>query len=310
MTYSVLLAMGTGAIFVVTMSTVSRWFDKKRGLALGIASAGGGLGTVIMAPFSALIISDFGWRAAFAIMAAISLLVVIPLSMLLKKDPYQIGAWPDGIKGNADDNSKRKIGIKDNVQFIGPSFVEIARTKSFWLFMSIWLLLAVNRFMIFTHLVPHVTDIGFKPVEAASLLSVIGGATILGRVIMGSTADRVGRKLTALVCSTLETVSMLWLVWSHNSWMLYLFALMSGFAFGGLSPAMISIVGETFGLQRIGTILGVLEVGFGIGAAVGPTIAGLIFDFSGTYHLAFLFGASVVLVRTILIATIRVRTIE
>ena len=90
--------------------------------------------------------------------------------------------------------------------------------------------------------------------------------------------------------------------------MFYLFALVYGFAYGGITPSISALIGDTFGLGRIGAIFGVLEVGFGIGAAIGPAIGGLIFDISNSYSLAFLIGALAILVATLLIALIRRET--
>ncbi len=96
-TYSLLLAIGTGALYVVPTSTISRWFDKKRGLALGIAGSGSGLGTVSMAPFATYLISNFEWRIAYIVVGLIAWLIVIPSSWLLKREPRDIGTLPDGV---------------------------------------------------------------------------------------------------------------------------------------------------------------------------------------------------------------------
>ena len=90
-TYSLLMAMGSGATYVVTMSTISRWFDRKRGLAVGIAGSGGGMGLVAMAPFAAYLIYNFDWRMAYIVMGLVAWVIIIPLSRLLKKGPA--GDW-------------------------------------------------------------------------------------------------------------------------------------------------------------------------------------------------------------------------
>jgi MFS family permease len=304
LTYSLLLAMGTGAIFVVPMSAVSKWFDKKRGLALGMASAGVGLGPVIMAPFATYLISSFSWRTAYIIIGLSAWLIVIPLSRLLKRDPYEIGALPDGVKAC----SKGAGSGEDNIQPTGLSLLQAVRTRSFWLIILIWVLYASNVFLVLTHLVPHTTDIGFSAMEAAAVLSLLGGAAIVGRVLMGIVSDRVGRKLTSIICVLLQAGAMVWLLWSEELWMLYLFALVYGFAFGGFSPATAALIGDTFGVSKIGSILGVLEIGFGAGAATGPVIGGLIYDVRGNYFLAFLLGALAMMVIALLIALIRKET--
>ena len=307
--YSLLMAMGTGATFVVTMSTVSRWFDNKRGLALGIASSGIGMGTMIMAPFATYLISKLSWRMAYLVMGLIAWLIVIPSSRLLKRNPQEIGALPDGAKLNSKDRLLSTLKNEDtNNQPIGFSLLQAFRTRSFWLFMFIWLLFAFCTFLVFTHIVPHATDIGFSAGEAATVLSLISGTSIVGRVLMGIASDRIGRKRIAIICSLLQAGAMVWLIWSPDLWMFYLFAVIYGFGYSGIAPSMVALISATFGLRKMGIILGVLDVGFAIGAATGPFIGGLIFDVSNSYFLAFLLGAVAMLVVTILILLIKQET--
>ncbi len=124
-TYSLLLAMGTGPLFVVPTSTISRWFDKKRGLALGIAGAGAGLGIVIFAPFATYLIANLDWRMAYLVIGLIAWVTAIPLSRFLKNDPREIGALPDGAKPHST-----YMG-DDNPQPIDLSLSPVFRTRSF-----------------------------------------------------------------------------------------------------------------------------------------------------------------------------------
>lgn len=305
-TYSLLLSIGTSAMYVATMSTVSRWFDRKRGLALGIASIGTGLGTVVMAPFATFLISNFGWSMAFIVIGLIIWLTVIPFSRLLKKEPYEIGALPDGIEPNLMKNDLQRQKIEgDSTQLAYLSSSQAFKTRSLWLFIFIWLLGAFTRFLLYTHLVPHITDIGFSPLEAATVLSLAGGTSIAGRILVGNVSDKIDRRLTCVICSLLEAGTIVWLIWSRELWMFYLFAAVYGVAFGGIHPSMVAFLGDTFGMGRIGTIIGFVEVGFGIGAAIGPSVGGLLFDISGSYYLAFALGVAAVFIRTLLLAAIR-----
>lgn len=303
-TYSLLLAMGTNATYAVTTSTLSRWFDKKRGTALGIAGSASGLGTVVMAPFATYLISTFNWRMAYIVMGLIAWLIVIPLSRLLRKDPYEIGALPDGANASSKDTDAKA----DDNQSAALSLLQTFRTRSFWLIIFIWLLLASNLLLVLTHLVPHATDIGFSVAEAATVLSLIGGATIAGRVLIGAVSDRIGRKPTTIICFLLMAGAMVWLVWVEDLWMLYLFALVFGFADGGILPGISALIGDTFGLRNIGAIFGVLDIGWGVGAAIGPLIGGIIFDVTNSYSIAFVIGAAAMLVVTMLIGLIRQET--
>lgn len=303
-TYGLLLAVGSGAIYVVIMSTVSRWFDKKRGLAVGLAGAGGGLGPLIIAPSATYLLLKFNWHITFIIMGLMAWLVVIPISRLLKKSPYEIGALPDGIKAP----SKEVTNEKDTVQPSGLSLLEASKTRGFWLVICIWLAFSFCMFLVITHIVPHATDIGISAVDAAAVLSLMGGTRAAGMVLLGSVADRVGRKKIAIICTLFQAGGMAWLVWAQDLWMLFLFAVVYGLASGGLLSSITALLGDTFGLNRIDSILGVLGFGWAVGAATGPVIGGLIFDVSNSYSLAFLLGAVAMAIIALFIALIRRET--
>jgi len=303
-TYSLLLAMGTGPLYVVPMSAVSRWFDKKRGMALGLSSLGVGLGMVVMAPFATYLITNFGWHTAYLIIGLIAWSVALPLSLLLKKDPREVGALPDGVKAYTE--AAKSEG--DSIQPIDSSLSQLFRTRNFWLFVFIWFLFAACLFLIFTHLVPHITDIGFSAGQAAVVLSLIGVASIPGRLLMGIVSDRLGRKLAPIICTLLQSGAIVWLVWAQDLWSLYLFALVFGFFYSGFGTSGAALISDTFGLNKIGVIFGLLEISFGIGAAIGPAFGGIIFDVRHSYSLAFLIGAVAMLVVTLLIVLIRQET--
>jgi MFS family permease len=298
-TYSVLLAMGGSATYVVIISTVSRWFDRKRGLALGIASSGMGLGTVVMAPLATSLISHFDWRTTYLIMGIICLVIVIPLSFLLKGEPREIGLLPDGAKTTPEEPpNQRTTKIPDtSVNYTLP---QALKTWSLWLIMIIFLCIALCFFLVTTHLVPRATDAGVSGADAAVVLSVQGIMLVVGRIAMGIVSDKIGTKKTVITCIMLEVAVMLWLVWSHELWMFYLFAVVFGFGYGGTGPSIATIAGKTFGLRNFGKIMGILEIGFGVGAAIGPAAGGLIFDVTNSYSIAFLMGAGIMLLATVL----------
>ncbi|MDZ4230522.1 MAG: MFS transporter [Dehalococcoidales bacterium] len=305
-TYSLLLAMGSSAAYVVTMSTTLKWFDKKRGLALGITSSGGGLGLVVMAPLATYLVDSLGWRGAFIVLGLMAWLIVIPLSQLLRNSPQEIGVLPDGIKSAFPDTGLPPVAVtNNNPPPVGLSLPQALKTRSFWLIVITWVFFASAIFLVLTHIVPHATDIGFSAVEAAAVLSVIGGANIGGRVLMGAVSDKIGRNRTTIICLLSQALALVWLIWVRELWMLYLFALIFGFAYGGVGPSMAALIGDTFGLNRIGVIMGALEVGYGLGAAIGPVIGGLVYDISNNYFLAFLIGALTLLVAVMAVALIR-----
>jgi len=142
-----------------------------------------------------------------------------------------------------------------------------------------------------THVVPRAQDVGIAPVQAAAIVSIVGAVTIPFRVAVGVASDRIGRKRVGVVCALLHTVAMLWLIGANELWMFYLFAVIYGIGYGGIDPPIVALIGDVFGLRRVGLIMGSLIVGWGLGAAVGPYLAGAVFDASGSYTAAFLAAA-------------------
>ncbi len=307
--YGLLLAIGTGATYIMVMSTTSRWFDKKRGLALGITGSGTGLGTLLVAPFATYLIANVGWRMAYLIIGLIAWLIVIPLSRLLRKDPSEIGVLPDGAKSGSGEMGIAEPGRADDSRLTEFSLLQASRTGNFWLLGAIWLLYSFCYMMLLTHIVPHTTDIGIPAMEAAVILSLTGGSNIVGRLLMGRVSDSIGRKATAITCALLVVGAMIWLIWSQDLWMLYLFGMVFGFSFGGLDPAITALIGDTFGLRSIGVIMGTLNVAWGIGSAIGPAVGGFVFDFSNSHSMAFLAGALAMLIVALLVALIRKETV-
>jgi predicted MFS family arabinose efflux permease len=257
-----------------------------------------------MAPFATYLITNFDWHTAYLIIGLIAWLTVLPLAMLLKKDPREVGSLPDGVKPHAVKIRSEESGI----QLIDSPLSLIFRTRSFWLLLFLWFLFAACLFFIFTHLVAHITDMGFSAGQAAVILSLIGLAAIPGRLLMGIASDRLGRKLAVIICTLLLAGSIAWLVWARDLWSLYLFALVFGFSQSGFGSSGAVLVSDTFGLGKIGAIFGLLEIGFGIGAALGPAIGGIIFDINQSYSIAFLLGTVAMLIATLLVALIRRET--
>ena len=302
--YGLLLSLGTGAIYAVVNSTASRWFDKKRGFVLGITTSGGGFGAIVMAPFATYLISNFGWRTAFIVMGLIAWLVISSMCLILKKDPGDMGLLPDGVKSEAAQPGPQKKEGK--AQLTGPSLLQASRTSNFWFLGLIWLLLSLDVHLVFVHVVPYAVDMGNSLMDAAVILSLIGGTTIPGRLLVGRVSDTIGRKAPAIACALLQVGALLWLMWAQELWMLYVFAIAFGFLWGGFGVLTTALIGDVFGMRSIGAIMGMMSAGWALGAASGPAIGGYIFDVSGTYFMAFAAGAVAILIAALLVALVTI----
>jgi MFS family permease len=138
------------------------------------------------------------------------------------------------------------------------------------------------------HIIPHANDIGIPTITAASILSVTAGIGIIGRLGIGFISDRVGGLSTLLACVGLTTLAIIWLIFAKEMWMFYIFAVVFGIAQGGFITLLSIVTAELFGLVSLGAILGGIVLFATIGDAIGAPIAGIIFDITGNYSLAFL----------------------
>jgi MFS family permease len=284
--YSVLLALGTGATYTIVMSTGSRWFLAKRGTALGIIGAGGGLGTILMIPVAAYLVSAYDWRTSYFVMALLAWAFIPVSALFLKKEPQEIGALPDGRAHLGMTKASPQVQGKPR-QF---SLADALRTRSYWLFFFTWLIYSYNLHLVVSHLVPRAEDVGVPTVQAAFVVSLLGGVSVPARIFMGRVSDRIAKRQIGIVLALLHTAALLWLVGSTQLWMFYLFAIVYGFAYGAIDPPLTALLGEIFGLRNLGVIMGTVNVGWGLGAALGPYLTGLIFDITGSYSMAFLIG--------------------
>ncbi|MFC1964231.1 MFS transporter [Chloroflexota bacterium] len=301
LTYGLLLAIGTAAPVPLLSSVVSQWFDKQRGLALGITTSATGLGIVIIAPLSAYLISSLGWRMAYIILGLVIWLIVIPLARLLRRDPGEIGLLPDGVKQEIRSGT---VAVKESYQ---PRLILLKafRARNFWLMLGTWTLTGICMSLIMTHLVPYATDMGISTVTASTILSLMSGLLIPFELSVGKVSDLVGRKMPGIVCSLFGAVGFVWLAWAHNLGMFYLFAVLSGFAMGGVILINLVIATDTFTVRNIGVILGLLNVGWTVGNAIGSALGGIVFDVTGSYPAAFYTAAAAMLLMAILFMVTR-----
>ena len=302
-TYSLFLSLGTGAVYGVVNSTTSRWFVEKRGIAVGISSAGGGVGAIILAPFATYLISSSDWRTAFMVIGLMACIGMIAASLVLIKEPGDIGLLPYGMKSKPveEGSAKRESSLEPASLTLGQAW----RMQPFWFLGLSWLFLSLGLHMVFIHVVPYSAEMGIAPMDAAFILSVIGVANIPGRLIGGKLSDAVGTKAVGVSCALVQFGAMLWLMGSDRLWMLYAFAVVYGFLWGGSATVITVLTGDIFGMRSLGAIMGMMSGGWAIGAAVGPAVGGYVFDMSGHYSMAFAAGAAALFAAACFIGLIR-----
>jgi MFS family permease len=302
-TYSLFLSLGTGAVYGVVNSTTARWFVEKRGIAVGISSAGGGMGAILLAPFATYLISSFDWRTAFIVIGLMSGIGMIAASLLLIKEPRDIGHLPYGMKSEPMEkgSAKRESSLDPGSLTLG----QACKMQSFWFLGLSWLFLSLGLHLVFIHVVPYASDMGIAPMDAAFILSMMGLANIPGRLIVGKLSDAMGTKAVGVSCALIQFGAMLWLMGSNRLWMLYAFAAAYGFLWGGSATVITVLTADIFGMRSLGVIMGMMSGGWAIGGAIGPAVGGYLFDMSGHYSMAFAAGATALLAAACLMGMIK-----
>ena len=268
--FGVAIGIGMATHDVVTLSTIARWFNAKRGRMTGVVKVGTACGQIVVPLFAALLLSQIGWRQSFLLMGLMALIVLLTAAWL-------IGGKPPVLKSSD--------GISTQVQ--GLQFSDIRRTRQFWQFCAMQLMLFPSLMTIPVHIVIHAEDLGFDAPTAASVLSTIGAVSIFGRLTLGWSIDQIGGKRGYIFCFALLLISLLLLREINDPRFLFGFALLYGFAHGGFFTVVSPTLAEYFGMRSLGTVFGTVVFFGAFSGAAGPLVAGWIFDSRGNYDWAF-----------------------
>jgi MFS family permease len=280
--YGVIIAIGMSGSYVPLTSTVTRWFAsfRTRGLMVGISVAGIGVGTMIMPPVANWLISSYDWSTSYIVIGVIILLLIIPSAQFLKPSPVQGQQLSTGQEG---EKVERPVS-----EAKGLSLQQVLRTPQFWLLCASYLGFGFFLQAIMVHIVLHAMDLEMSASSAANIFIAIGALSVVGKIMMGNFIDRIGSRLVIAGCFALVTVAMGWLFIAREAWMIFLFAAIFGFSYGGLVSAQSPVVADLFGIKSHGVILGVVVFIVTIGGAVGPVVAGGIYDANNNYYPAFI----------------------
>jgi MFS family permease len=265
-TYGIAVGVGIACAYVPMVAVVAGWFMRRRNTALGVAVSGVGCGTVFGPPVAAALIRLLGWRATYEVFGVAAAAVMLACGLLVERPPVHLSA-PAAIP-----------------------FRETIRSPAFrFLYLSV-ALLSLALFIPFVYLPAFAHDHGASEVAAAALVSVIGGASVIGRLGLGALGDRTG-------VVRLYQLSFLALGLSYGIWLcsgsyasLVLFALVMGTGYGGYVALAPAVLAHLFGTRKLGTLMGILWTSSGFGAFAGPPLAGVIIDYTGSYRWAIAFA--------------------
>ena len=290
--YGVVVGTGITAIGIVTYSAIlAHWFEKRRGLASGIAVSGMGLGTFVLVPLSQSLISLWGWRLAFVLLGGLVLVILLPLNALfLRHKPSELGQCVDGLENNPSFAESGSCAMQASDGELGWTLRKVLSSARFWALISFSFFSIICTYIIVVHSVRFLVDQGVAKMTAAFVLALVGAISSIFRIFWGWLSDRIGREITytmGIVCGCLGVSSLL-LFEAHNaSLFIYSFLIFFGMGWGVSAPMMMAVSADLFKGKIFGLIYGFVEASIGIGAAFGVWIAGFIFDRTQSYQWAF-----------------------
>ncbi|MFC1861198.1 MFS transporter, partial [Chloroflexota bacterium] len=256
------LIIGTGisGLNVSLLSTVARWFVARRSLMGGIVIAGGGVGALIMPPIANWLISTYDWRVSYIILGSLALVLVLCTAQFVRRAPANVKHPPYGESGIVE----QEVELATR----GFSLREALYTRQLWLVLTMEFSLGFCAYTVMVHIVPHATDLGISAASAANILATVSGLAIVGRIMAGGAGDKIGNRQVFIMGFILISAALFCMVPAREPWMLFLFAAIIGFAWstGVLGSPLVA---DLFGLKSHGLILGVINSGYSIGAAIG-----------------------------------------
>jgi MFS family permease len=271
------------------------WFRRRRALAISIAYSGAGIGSITMLPMAQALIDGAGWRSACIAMAVLVVVLLVPLNLLIRRRPEELGLVPDGARAAASARRSRVAVVNPDWAAIDWTLGRALRTAPFW-----WIALGnfgalYAWYAVQVHQTKYLVDIGFSPETAAWALGVISLAGIPGQIAMGAISDRIGREpiwIAGCAGFTLTYVLLIVLADHPVPPVLWLMVMAQGTLGYGLTSVLGPIVAEIYEGRHFGAIYGSVMVGAIMGGGAGPWATGLLHDRTGSYMPGFLLAGA------------------
>ena len=270
------------------------WFNRRRGLAIGLAFAGVGIGSVTLLPWVQVMIDQTGWRTACTAMGLLVLIALAPINLLVRKRPEDLGLRPDGDAVPSASAPKPVSNVVDH-EWVGIDWTlarALATARFWWLaigyFGGLYIWYAVQ-----VHQTKYLLDIGFSPKVAVWSLGAVSLLGIPGQIFLGHLSDRIGREwIWTISCAGFAIcfAALIALSRLHSLALIYVMVFTQGALGYGLTSIMGAVVVEIFQGKHYGSIFGTIQVAALSGGAVGPWVTGVLHDVTGNYSLAFAIG--------------------
>jgi len=283
LTYGILVAIGSGTLYVPVVGAISKFFTKHRNLALGLTTSGGGVGQYLFPLFVQKIIELEGWQAAFLYTSVFMLIFGVGLPWIFLRGR----GLPEDVRYLRQKVSAENDQENAPADFRGPKQYTLRQaisTVPFWTyFMMYFIICFVIDGTVFVHLYPYLTDIGFSGQTAAKSLGYLGLISTGAMIALSPLGDKLNKRLLLTVFLAVHTLLLLWLIHIRSELSLWGFTISYGIILGAGWPLTVSILGDIFGSRGIGSILGACTMAFGMAGLIAPWLAGYIFDHYNSY---------------------------
>jgi MFS family permease len=290
LTAGVLMALGAGGAALSTGSAiVARWFDRHRGLAMGLAAGGMSAGQLVFVPLATTLTYAYGWRWSFLWLGVALLVLVVPVGVwLLRSTPEERGLRPLGATGPRQ--TAADIVAAQRAERV--PVTEAAQTLPFWLLMGSFFVCGyTSNGMVLTHFMPHALEHDFTAMQASAALGVMGAMNIVGTLGSGWLCDRFGRRGPLATYYFVRGVSLLFLLYVWNVPSLHLWAALFGLNYISTVPPTTTLTANIYGRFSVGELSGWIFFAHQVGSALGAAGAGWIFEWTGSYAPAFVSAA-------------------
>lgn len=277
-----IFAMGCGTIPVSVL--ITNWFEKNRGLMISIAMMGISIGGTVLSPLLSWLIVEFGWRYAYFILCALSLIVLVPIALfVVRRAPQDVGLEPYGHGEETAVSTKKKNVPASNWN---ATLKEARKTPILWMF-------AVGAFLIYFtacfmgHMSYYLQGVGFDAAAIASYISLYSVVAIIGKLVLGRIFDRFGPKIGILFgCGTFFLFLVAFIFVQGSPMMLYFAAVMYGFGTCTATVAIPIMTTSVFGAKNYSELYGFVSAFTMTGSAIGSSAIGLVYDLTGSYRPA------------------------
>ena len=292
--YGILISIGMSAmLYIPAFVVIARWFSRRLTFAVAMLAMGAGIGGFICTPLVAILISNFGWRAAFLFLGIIIWIVVLPLSFVVHNNPEDIGLSRDNepVEEPVAESVPTRLGNRaDRLEVLVQPDCTLKgafRTHTFWILAATFFFQSMAHNVIFVHGVISLTDKGIGYEKAAFVIGLLTLVSLIGRIVLGFLGDFMDKRYLISLAYVMLGAGVLVLANSNSMLEVYIFIALFGIGFGATVPLMAAMRAEYFGRAYLGRIQGFMSPIVMLAGAIGPVTAGYLFDTTGSYQIAF-----------------------